>query len=151
MVSLFARFRSLHSRDLSVVIPIPGSRDAQVNSTNYRKCIGNFHCVDMTGSSNGQNDIVLKLLRKNNEEVLRNAMKNEAKENCKQAFVDFGQCAEYHGILVVLQCREKSKASKYLTYLLSSLVFIRLLFRKLNTSPSHTFAAMRICLYIVKS
>ena len=39
----------------------------------------------------------LTVLRKNNEEVLRKQLKNEAIAACKDSFQAFGQCAEKEG------------------------------------------------------
>ena len=53
-------------------------------------------------------------LRKTNEEVLRKQHQNEARNICKEKFIDFGKCAKENGILVVLNCRRENQESKLL-------------------------------------
>ena len=57
----------------------------------------------------GDRDDRLKL-RRNNEEVLRKALANEAREKCRGYTNAFGRCAEASGMMVVIQCREENKA-----------------------------------------
>lgn len=48
----------------------------------------------------------LTTLRKNNEEVLRKQLKNEAIAKCNWAFRDFAECSKAEGLAVVFKCRE---------------------------------------------
>ena len=50
-----------------------------------------------------------KPLRRNNEEVLRRALSNEAREKCMSYTNAFGKCAQANGMLVVIQCRKQNK------------------------------------------
>jgi hypothetical protein len=52
----------------------------------------------------------LTVMRKNNEEVLRKKMKNDAMDACKERFVEFGKCAEREGIMVAFKCRPENEA-----------------------------------------
>ena len=49
-------------------------------------------------------------LRRNNEEVLRRALANEAREKCLILTHAFGKCAEANGMMVVIQCRQQNRA-----------------------------------------
>jgi len=49
-------------------------------------------------------------LRKNNEEVLRKALQNEARKLCEGTVKEFGECAVANGMMVVLNCRKQNKA-----------------------------------------
>lgn len=49
-------------------------------------------------------------LRKNNEEVLRTALRNEAQKKCDSYFRAFGECAKQSGLMVVISCREQNRA-----------------------------------------
>jgi len=49
-------------------------------------------------------------LRKNNEEVLRRAMRAEAQKKCDSKVKAFGECARQQGLMVVINCREQNKA-----------------------------------------
>lgn len=49
-------------------------------------------------------------LRRNNEEVLRRALANEAREKCLSYTQAFGKCAEESGMMVVIQCRKENRA-----------------------------------------
>ena len=50
-------------------------------------------------------------LRKNNEEVLRKALQNEARQKCADETRAFGECAKDAGIWVVLSCRKHNLVS----------------------------------------
>jgi len=50
-------------------------------------------------------------LRKNNEEVLRKALQNEARQKCAEETRAFGECAKDAGIWVVLSCRKHNLVS----------------------------------------
>ena len=49
-------------------------------------------------------------LRKNNEEVLRKALQNEARKQCLPHVQAFGECAKQHGLSVVISCRAQNNA-----------------------------------------
>lgn len=49
-------------------------------------------------------------LRKNNEEVLRKALQNEARKQCEGTVKAFGECAVANGMMVVLNCRKQNWA-----------------------------------------
>jgi len=49
-------------------------------------------------------------LRKNNEEVLRGALRAEAQKQCESTFRAFGECAKQSGLWVVVSCREQNRA-----------------------------------------
>lgn len=49
-------------------------------------------------------------LRKNNEEVIRRHLQQDAKQKCAGEIKAFGQCAVDNGLLVVLNCRSKNRA-----------------------------------------
>jgi hypothetical protein len=48
-------------------------------------------------------------LRRNNEEVLRRTLANEAREKCLGLTNAFGKCAKASGMLVVVQCRKENR------------------------------------------
>ena len=52
-------------------------------------------------------------LRKNNEEVFRFRLRLEAQEKCKAESSAFGECAKNNGLLVLFNCRQQNKISKY--------------------------------------
>ena len=56
------------------------------------------------------NRLSVGTLRKNNEEVLRSAMRAEAQKKCESKFRAFGECAKEQGLMVVFRCREQTKA-----------------------------------------
>jgi hypothetical protein len=47
-------------------------------------------------------------LRRNNEEVLRKTLANQAREKCSALTTAFGNCAKANGMGVVLFCREEN-------------------------------------------
>ena len=49
-------------------------------------------------------------LRKNNEEVLRKAFMQQAREACMDMTHEFGRCAKEASIMVVFNCRAENKA-----------------------------------------
>lgn len=61
-------------------------------------------------------DSRLSYLRKNNEEVLRKQMQAEAREICSGVTEAFVNCSKASGLLVVLRCREQSKAMSECEY-----------------------------------
>lgn len=51
-------------------------------------------------------------LRKNNEEVLRKALQNEARKKCEAETKAFGECAKASGIWVVVSCRNQNSVRR---------------------------------------